>query len=361
MEVPLWNQLFAGPDPCDSTDPRNFPYRYRWEPSYGATIHIDDLPYGSLPTGTLKVYYAQLTSATKNQPPISRLRLSFENILGSGDEYDGFSSQQILYPMYAGFGSPDIDLGSMGAIPAIKIEHLGKWGVSKDGDCDFVDIIEDVVKNGISQSAMGGGNFEQVGHGASCFNLPGTIQKKLATSTTDGGLPPMLYDLPNTPGNILVCVATGQAALDISSTNGEAWAPLFGSFGNYNMWYATAVGGPNTVTVSGAGQPSEVAIFEIGGIGSSALAVDTASSFPAYDRRLSERTHHARLQRLDRDPQSTVAGVWDNFLLTEALPADAVIQGVYICATVQWLEGNSGAGGSPQSATAISTEAQATR
>jgi hypothetical protein len=95
----------------------------------------------------------------------------------------------------------------------------------------------------------------------------------------------MLYDLPNTPGNILVCVATGQAALDISSTNGEAWAPLFGSFGNYNMWYATAVGGPNTVTVSGAGQPSEVAIFEIGGIGSSALAVDAASSFPAYDRR----------------------------------------------------------------------------
>jgi hypothetical protein len=337
--------VVRGPDPCDSTDPRNFPYRYRWEPSYGATIHIDDLPYGSLPTGTLKVYYAQLTSATKNQPPVSRLRLSFENILGSGDEYDGFSSQRILYPMYAGFGSPDIDLGSMGAIPAIKIEHLGKWNISKDGDCDFVDIIEDVVKNGISQSAMGGGNFEQVGHGASCFNLPGTIQKKLATSTTDGGLPPMLYDLPNTPGNILVCIATGQAAIDISSTNGESWAPIFGSFGTYNMWYATAVGGPNTVTVSGAGQPSEVAIFEIGGIGSSALAVDVASSFPAT-------IDGSASGLITRDCSGSIGiprvieGVWDNFLLTESLPSDAVIQGAYMCATVQWVEGNSGAGGS---------------
>ncbi|MBS1803506.1 MAG: phage tail protein [Acidobacteria bacterium] len=330
MELPLWNQLFAGPDPCDSTDPRNFPYRYRWQPDFGATFYIDDLPYGAFPTGTLKVYYAQMTSLTKNQPPISRLLLSFENNLGSGDEYDGFSSQQIIYPMYAGLGSPNIDLGSMGAIPAIKVEHLGKWSVSKDGDCDFVDIIEDVVKNGISQSAMGGvGNWEQVGHGASCFNLPGTIQKKLGASTNPAGVPPMLYDMPNTPGNILVCTAKGQGPLAISSSNGENWTPLFGSSSTFNLWYATAVGGdPNTVSVSGAGQPSEVAIFEIGDFGGVSLSVDSSASFPGS-------VTGAAAGLITRDCSASigtptrVGATWDMPVVQEEMPADAVIQGIY--------------------------------
>jgi hypothetical protein len=359
MEVPLWNQLFAGPDPTGSSDPRNFPYRYRWEPSYGATIHLDDLPYGSLPSGTLKVYYAQLSSAIGNHTPISKLNLEFENILGSGDEYDGFGSQQIQYPWYAGLGSSAIDLGTAGAIPAIKMEWLGKWGLTPNGDCDFVDIIEDVIKSGITQAAMGADiNFGATEHGASCYDLPGTIQKKLATSNSASGLPPMLYDMPNTQGNILVCVATGQAALSIASSNGETWKPLFGSGSSFNLWYATAVGGLNTVTVSGAAQPSEVAIFEIGGVGKASLSVDTLSVAPVSVSGSATGTVLKDFAASAVAAPQIIYGRWSDFVFMGPLPGDAVIHEIVpvincryindngLTGQIGWLN-NSGGGGVP--------------
>jgi hypothetical protein len=338
FEVPLWNQLFAGPDPTASSDPRNFPYCYRWNPlADGAMIHIDNLAFGALPTGTLRIYYTQMVRATKYQPPISRMRLAFENILGSGDEYDGnvagtstpLATQQILYPHYAGLGSSEIDLGSTGTIPAIKQEVQAKWGISSGGDCDFVDIIEDVVKSGITQAALGSNlNFGATQHGTGCYNLPGTIQKKLATSNNASGLPAMLYDMPNTQGNILVCSATGQAALSIASSNGEAWNPIWpGSLAAYQVWWATAAGGTNTVTVSGAGQPSEVCIMEIGGVGQANVAVDSYTTvFPGAITNASGtvlKNYSAPLGLI------YVEALWDTFEMVQPLPSDAVIQGIY--------------------------------
>lgn len=280
FEVPLWNQLFAGPDPTDSSDPRNWPYTYRWEPSYGATIYLDTLPTGSLPSGTLNIYYAQLSSTISYHTPVGKCQLSFESILGSGDEYDGYTSQQILYPWYAGLGSPDIDLGSSGTIPALKVETQGRWGIYPTGDADFVDIIEDVVKSGITQAALGGQyNFGAVEHGLGQYTYPGPIQKKFGRSTS-GALPPQLYDLPNTPGNILVCVATGNAALSIASSAGDAWTPAVSGSPAYQLWTAAAVGGANTVTVTGSSAGGEVKIFEIGGAGKGVSGPLTATSLP---------------------------------------------------------------------------------
>jgi hypothetical protein len=357
FEVPLWNQLFAGPDPTGSSDPRNFPYCYRWEAGYGATIYIDQLPFGAFPSGTLKVYYAQLSTAIGYHTPLSKLRLSFENILGNGDEYDDFSSQQILYPWYAGAGSKDIDLGVSGAIPAMKAEVQGKWGFSASGDCDFVDIIEDVVKSGITQAAMGGPlNFGATEHGTGSYNLPGTIQKKLATSNNASGLPPMLYDMPNTPGNILVCTATGQGALSIASSNGEVWTPLFDGGGSFNVWWAVAVGGLNTVTVSGASQPSEVSIVEIGGVGAASLAVDTVTSFPGT---LTGSVSGV----ITRDCSASigtptkVGATWDIFALIEGLPADAVIQGIYPTIIARY---NAGPGGGTDATTVSNSSGAST-
>jgi len=325
-EVPLWNQLFAGPDPTASSDPRNWPYCYRWEPSYGATIHIDQLQYGALPTGTLRIYYSQLSNATNpRQAPLHRLRLSFENMLGSGDEYTDFTAQQIIYPHYAGCGSKDIDLGAMGTIPALKAEVQGKWGYTAQGDADFVDIIEDVVKSGITQAALGGAvNFGATEHGTGSYDLPGTIQKKLATSNNASGLPPMLYNMPNTTGNILVVAATGQGVLSISSSNAETWTPVFSGTPAYQVWWATAVGGQNTVTVSGAGQPSEICIMEVGGVG-------RTTSTPSL-------ILGAAVNAVGTVNKSASCGlclpygggvIWETFTMMSALPSDAVITAIY--------------------------------
>jgi hypothetical protein len=326
FEVPLWNQLFAGPDPTASTDPRNFPYCYRWNPiTDGATIHIDQLAFGALPTGTLRIYYTQKTSATKFQPPISRLRLAFENILGSGDEYDGFAAQQILYPHYAGLGSQEIDLGSTGAIPAIKQEVQAKWGVSKAGDCDFVDIVEDVVKSGITQAALGGGiNFGATEHGTGSYNLPGTIQKKLATSNNASGLPAMPYDMPNTQGNILVVSAFGQAALSIASSNAETWHPVFSGTPARQVWWANALGGTNTVTVSGAGQPSEVCIMEIGGVG-----ISNATPSLILGDAVNASGDITKAASCGVCLPYGGGIIWETFVMMSALPADAVVTAIY--------------------------------
>jgi hypothetical protein len=328
MEVPLWNQYFAGPDPTGSSDPRNFPYRFRWQPGDGAVIHLDDLPYGSLPSGTLKIYYAQLSSVINHQTPASKLRLSFESILGSGDEYDGFGAEQILYPWYAGLGSQNIDLGAMGTIPAIKVESQGKWGFGPNGDCDFVDIIEDVIKSGIAQASIGGAiNFGATEHGTGSYDLPGTIQKKLATSNNASGLPPMLYDMPNTQGNILVVSATGQGALSIASSNGETWTPVFGGTPGYQVWWATAVGGVNTVTVNGAGQPSEVCIMEVGGVGIADVALDSYTTvFPGDVTNASASITKNFLGAFG--PYYCPAN-WNDFQMIQPLPSDAVVQGIY--------------------------------
>jgi hypothetical protein len=260
-ELPLWNELVGGPDPTGNSGSRNWPFVYRWAPSYGATIEYDASGAFALPGHTITVYYAQLSSATLPDTPVSKLRMHFEAELGDGDEYTGdvqgtstpLSDQQILYPMYAGCGSASIDLGSSGAIPSITPEVQGKFCLYPSGDCDFVDIIEDVLKSGIQQSAIGGElGYGPIQTGVALSDYPGCVQQKSETSVEAFTIAPIPYNLPTTAGNFLVVVATGGVStLTISDTAGNTWTPVFPSGLNYQAWYATAVGGPSTVTISG--------------------------------------------------------------------------------------------------------------
>ena len=76
----------------------------------------------------------------------------------------------------------------------------------------------------------------------------------------------MQYDMPNAPGNVLIAVATATGTLDISSANGETWTKVYADGLGYQVWYATAVGGPNTATITGASTPWQMGIFEVGGV-----------------------------------------------------------------------------------------------
>ena len=188
-------------------DYRNYPYCYKWQPSYGATVQADavDIFAGQ----TVTVYYARLTAATSFQPPLVRNRLHFEATLGDGDEYNGFSAQQILYPMYFGVGSGSIDLGSSGAIPQLQAEVLGKWGLYSSGDADFADMIEDVFKSGLAQAAIGAsgvGASTPIEHGLSAYNYPGCVQMKCLAGSSSASIAPIAYNMNVTEGNFLVVI-----------------------------------------------------------------------------------------------------------------------------------------------------------
>ncbi len=292
-QIPCWNELHNGPDPTHSSALRNYPYCYRWEPGYGATIYFD---FPEFFIYTVTIYYAQLTSATSNQPPITRQRLAFEAELGSGTEYSdaGLSAQQIIYPMYAGAGSSDIDLGSGGVIPQLQAEVQGKFGLYSTGDCDFADMIEDVFKSGVAQAAIGAtsgaSTTTQLQHGLGCYRFPGCIQAK--TEGSIYGVPGTPYNMPTTAGNILLVLASngGSATLSISDTGGNTWTPIFSVSLGVQAWYATAVGGPSTVTISWVYDSSHLSLFEIAGdvvldsisIGANGAATITTTNTQGY-------------------------------------------------------------------------------
>lgn len=324
-EVPLWNELETGPDPTDPMSYRCWPFCYRWQPAFGATIQVDP---ESFPAGTLKIYYAQLMAATSFEPPIQRLHIAFESELGSGTEYADASltAQQIIYPMFAGMGSSQIDLGSAGVIPQLQAELQFKWGTYATGDADFIDMAEDVVKSGLAQAAIGSNTaYTQLERGLSGYNLPGTIQKKV-DSHASVALPPMLYDMPNTPGNILVVQCAAAGTLGISSSAGDVWTKVLDDATGYQVWYATAVGGQNTVTLSGASAPWEMAIYEIGGVG----AVDTAAVTYAAGGAGALFVKEGVYSFADNN----INVAFSDFKLSGTLPGDAVIQGMYPVAVV---------------------------
>ena len=335
FEIPLWNELEVGPDPTDPTSYRAWPFCYRWQFGMGATIEVDA---ESFPTGTVKVYYAQLIAATSYQPPITKLFLAFEPQLGSGDEYSnaGLAAQQIIYPHFAGLQSSEINLGASGALPQLNPEVAWKWGIYPSGDADFVDMIEDIFKSGLAQAAIAAETSTQpspattqMERGLSSYQLPGTIQKKVDSSST-ASLPPMTFDMPNAPGNFLLAVATGTGTLGISSTNGETWTPLYSSGLGYQIWHATAVGGPNTVTVTGASTPWEMGLIEVGGTGGSVPnsvlveATSNSNSVNGSGTAVSTNTS-ATLTLTDR---FTSEAEWHGFPWP-TLPPGAVVTGIY--------------------------------
>jgi hypothetical protein len=226
--LPLWNELETGPDPTDSSAFRNYPYVYRWAPSYGNTFYIDAVPNGSI-AGLLTITYYKTIAATSYESPMQKNRMHFENELGDGDEFSGFESQQIIYPMFAGAGSASIDLGSSGSLPSFQVEVKAKWGVYAEGDADFADIIEDIIKSGISQAAIDtastGTAFTNLSHGLSCYNFPGPIQKK-QYYTFENGFHQVTFNSPNTAGNILVCVVISSGSggtSTVTDTAGNTW------------------------------------------------------------------------------------------------------------------------------------------
>ena len=95
-EIPLWNAAYTGPDPTQSSAARYAPNYYFWEPGSGPTVHFPGAAgAGSAPpTGTLRIYYAQLdpaASAVYNKEngsssavPAAALRLTLNRFLAMG-------------------------------------------------------------------------------------------------------------------------------------------------------------------------------------------------------------------------------------------------------------------------------------
>jgi hypothetical protein len=327
FEIPLWNELETGPDPTNPMSYRAFPYCYRWQPGFGAEVFVDAEAF---PTGTLKVYYAAVTPASSNVPPITHLDMVFESELGNGPEYadapSPFPAQQIIYPHFAGLGSSELNLGASGALPSMQPEVRGKWGIYTAGDGDFVDMIEDVFKSGMAQAAIGSATANtQMERGLSSYDLPGTVQKKVDQNGSVA-LPPMLYDMPNAVGNYLVAVAVAAGTLSISSSAGDTWTPVFGDNLGYQVWTAPAVGGQNTVTIAGSSGRWNTAIIEVGGPGGSAAALALDSVVPNVPEGSGEMTKKGMSST---GPFLGINALCYDFGLWSAIPTGAAIQGIY--------------------------------
>lgn len=253
-EYPLWNATQHGPDLLDPGVTRNYPYVYVWAPGDGGVV---DFPFppedGSIPgfTGNIKVYYAQVSAANQREAPLLKCCLTFEPVLGDGTEYAdaGLSSQQILYPPYAGAGSPNIDLGSAAAIPSIKLETMGafkRW--HPRGDADFADMIEDTIKSGMLQV---GSQLGLIQRGVNLNSLPGPVQTSRMASNIGSVFTTLKYYQPNTVGNQLIAVLQhSTSTATISDTAGDIWGTITNSGDGDSVFVATSVGSParNTVT-----------------------------------------------------------------------------------------------------------------
>jgi hypothetical protein len=267
-EYPLWNAAQHGPDLIDAGYSKFYPWIYKWAPSDGATFHFpftQKFAGGGLglpgAIGNFHAYYAQLNSTIGRQPPSVRACLTFEPVLGNGPEYTGdfdgtstpLATQRILYPAYAGVGSPDIDLGSGAAIPSIQLETVGshkRW--HPRGDADFADMIEDTVKSGVLQT---GSQLGLIQRGVNLNDLPGAVDKMQYTDlepTGNTGVEFQGFQQPIKAGQILCCFVRwryGGGGLDsgttpptISDDAGNAWTAVLdlntGMYGGF--WYAVA-------------------------------------------------------------------------------------------------------------------------
>lgn len=272
-EIPLWNAAYAGPDPTFGFADRYGANYYLWTPADGASIQFPQnwSTFAFPPAGAtaINVYYAQLDpadSAVYNKAnggtavPAAALRLTFENILGNGPEFSGtdrisglsLSDQQILYPHYAGLGSPNFDLGSTQTMPDVRAEILGSYPLYPTGDCDFADMVEDIFKMGLSQAALGAAyNYTQIQRGLGCYEFPGAVQCS-TTSGVEWWPNTASFYRPNTQGNILVGAFMQVGALPNNSaadTAGNTWTPLLPSGQDNQIWWASALGfsGQNAV------------------------------------------------------------------------------------------------------------------
>jgi len=297
-EFPLWNRAEHGPNLTDPQATR-FP-SYYWTPAMGAIVELDfnyiydqigsflinnptrPLQAPFIPTFFLHFYYAALSAKLKHVSPMVYNRFTFENQLGNdaGGEYSsaGATAQQIIYPMYAGVGSPDMDLGTSGSIPSWRFEVQGAGGFlpsnpdpltgvrstarSPRADAEFADIVEAVLRSGMKQY---GAALGYIGSGCGCYELPGTVQKNWFQNLLSTA-PVATFNQPNTGGSILLAVSEAQSAGSplFSDSPANTWVSLLSgnglSVGYVNGCIANT--GRNTVASSVAGSACEIYIME---------------------------------------------------------------------------------------------------
>lgn len=283
-EIPLWNDAYQGPDPTNPHVARYYPYSYYWKPGSGDSIEFfqNGLP-GVLNATTLRIYYA----AKSGKIPLAKLNCGFEFQLGEGSEYADadLSSQQIIYPLYAGVSSSEFDLGMAQMMPNDRFEVVGSYplypnfgwdGVSPKpggGDADFADMFETIIRMGQTQAGFSADDpFSRIHLGLGCSEYPGTIQKKYMGGLEGFQCRALTYDLPNQPGNVLIATASSGAVNPaISDTDGNSYTTLF-SGETAVVAYAQSVGGGalNTVSNGISGSPSgndwDLALYEVGGV-----------------------------------------------------------------------------------------------
>jgi hypothetical protein len=267
-EFPLWNGYQHGPDIGDPNLSR-FPH-YFWKPSMGNVFNIGSagslaqfskfsqpVPVTSNPFGGtffIYVYYAAKNNTTKKQSPLAWNRFQFEDVLANGTEYAdaGLSSQQVLNPHYCGIGSSDIDLGTAGMIPSWRLEVQGTnyflpsaLAAGGRGDCEYPDMVEDLIKSGVVQTGVG---FGLIQRGVNCNDLPGPVQANWWDFNAPSN-PGLLYSQPNKLGSVLIAAARWNASVagtspTINDTGGDTWNDIYTSTGStqHGVWWADSNG-----------------------------------------------------------------------------------------------------------------------
>ena len=288
FNTPLWNTAFSGPDPTNDSAQRFWPFVYNWTPAAGNVVSFPAACGGPITSPLLApynvtIYYAQLSTVLKRVSPLSHLRLTFEPTLADGPEYSGYSGQQVLMPPFAGAGSPNYDLGASGAIPDVRPEVQGSFGVYSTGDADFADMIEDIMKSGLAQVSPADAtttmNSQAVQHGASAFTFPGAVQKKISSglvSNLGASATALAFDRVNVAGNFLLVEWCGIGATGtpgVSDSAGNSWTVIDAGSNSGGAWciaYASAIaaaaGNTVTFTPSSSGTTVTMGITEISGV-----------------------------------------------------------------------------------------------
>jgi hypothetical protein len=241
----LWNAAQHGPDLINPNYVRQS--NYKWDPNTdGATIDISDIQSANPPgfpewtwNGFLDFYYAALSDEIGHKVPLDELKLTFEPQLGDGAEYvSPYENEQIIYPGYAGVGSPDMDLGAGGGLPSIRLETKGSFAkIAPRGDAEFADMIEDIFKSGVLQL---GAQLGMIQRGVNANELPGPVQKNFLQYNPDAAIT-VPFRSANAAGDLLVAFArTTSGTPAISDTTGNTWNPLYNT-GNKGVWQATAL------------------------------------------------------------------------------------------------------------------------
>lgn len=288
-DIPLWNMAQIGPDPSWPNGQQLWPYVYKWVPSDGNTIYLPSNEGGQYPSpilGSINIYYAADTAGH-----LEYFRLTFEDQLGNGPEFDGTQPFRIIYPMYAGLGSADIDLGATGVLPAMKAEVQGKYCMMPPyGDAEYVDMIQDVMKSGLQQAAYSFSSaYSGLQLGVNCYDNPG-ITEVHYHSSVDPIANSFTFRQNIAAGTkllVVVSASTGTATPSISDGSINTWhlrATGLNPNGDlaYAIWETTSIALPSGYTVTASVKPyyAQISGFMLFGVDTfDSVAVFTSTGY----------------------------------------------------------------------------------